>query len=332
MAVAADRLRQGDHVGLDPGLLEAEEPAGAAAAHLDVVDDQQDLVLLAQIREAPQPLGAGGVDAALALHRLDDHGGGLVQPGAAVGEQALEVHEVGDDLAEVVVEGHRGRVHQRDAGAAALHRVAGDGQGAEGHAVEAVGEAHDGLAAGDLAGQLQRGLDGIGPAGAGEGDLVVQAAGPEDLLLEGLEELAAHVGEHVQAVHDPVLEVVVDDDLLQLGVVVAVVQGAGAGEEVDVLAAVLGGQHRALGVREHGGPAAGVGADAGLELGRVGDRGAGLVGRLGLRGGLVRGGRGHAISSGGVVRWSAEGRRARGGAPARRWGTGGELSSRRAGG
>src|SRR5690625_5484349 len=48
-AVSADGLRQRDDVRVDPGLLEAEEATGAAAAHLDVVDDQQDVVLLAQL-------------------------------------------------------------------------------------------------------------------------------------------------------------------------------------------------------------------------------------------------------------------------------------------
>src|SRR5699024_2724681 len=151
-----------------------------------------------------------------------------------------------------------------------------------------------------------------------------------DLLVEGLEGLAAHVGEHVQAVHDAVLEIVVDDDLLQLGVVVAVVQGAGAGEEVDVLLAVLGGQHGALGVGEHGGPAAGVAADARLQLGRVDGRGADLVGQLGLLGGLGLRDHGHDISLGGgsVV---CGGARARGSARADGWmGPGGQLPTRSA--
>src|SRR5690625_2455233 len=190
-AVAADRLRQRDDVRHDAGLLEAEEVAGAAAAHLDVVDDEQDLVALAQVRQAAQPLRAGGVDAALALDRLDDDGGRLVEATARVGEQPLEVEEVLDIAVEVVVEGHRRGVHERDTGTAALHGVAGDRQGAEGHAVEGVGEADDGLAAGDLAGQLEGGLDGVGAAGAGEDHLVVQAARPQDLVGEGLEELVA---------------------------------------------------------------------------------------------------------------------------------------------
>src|SRR5699024_763592 len=45
-AVATDRLRQADHVGVDPGLFEAEEPAGTSTAGLDVVDDEQDAVFL----------------------------------------------------------------------------------------------------------------------------------------------------------------------------------------------------------------------------------------------------------------------------------------------
>src|SRR5699024_7983681 len=85
------------------------------------------------------------------------------------------------------------------------------------------------------------------------------------------------------------------DDLLELGVVVAVVQGAGTGEEVDVLLAVLGGQHGALRAGEHGGPAAGVAADSRLQLGPVDGRGADLVGQLGLLSGLGLRGHGHDV-------------------------------------
>src|SRR5690606_27761068 len=105
-AVAAHRLRQRDHVRADAGVLEAEEPAGAAAADLDVVDDEQDAVAPAQRLETAQPVGGGDVDPALALHGLDDHRGRLVQPAAGVAEGALEVVERIDALAEITVEGH----------------------------------------------------------------------------------------------------------------------------------------------------------------------------------------------------------------------------------
>ncbi len=184
--VAADRLRQRDDVGRDAGDLEGEERAGAAAAHLDVVDDQQDVASLAQIGERAQPFGAGDVDAAFALHGLDDDRGGAVEAAAGVVEHALEPLEVLGDSVEVVVERHRGGVHQRDAGTGALHGVAGDRQRAERHAVEGVGEVDDRLAPGDLAGQLQCGLDRVGAGRAGELDLVVEPARLEDVLLERL--------------------------------------------------------------------------------------------------------------------------------------------------
>src|SRR5690606_24098328 len=86
----ADRLREAHDVGDDAGLLEAEERARAAAAHLDIVDDEEDLVLAAEVREPSEPFSARSVDAALALHRLDDDRGGQVEPAAAVLEEPAE--------------------------------------------------------------------------------------------------------------------------------------------------------------------------------------------------------------------------------------------------
>src|SRR5690606_37587941 len=140
---------------------------------------------------------------------------------------------------EVVVVRHRGGVHEGDAGAAALHRVAGHRQRAKGHAVEGAGEGDDRLAAGDLPGQLERRLDGVGTPGPGEPHLVVEAAGPEDLLGERGQEITARSGEHVERVDDLVVREVLKQRLLQLRVVVAVVERAGAGEEVEVLGTVL---------------------------------------------------------------------------------------------
>ena len=54
--------------------------------------------------------------------------------------------------------------------------------------MKGVREAHDALAPGYLAGELQGALDGVGARRAGELDLVVEAARSEDHLLETLEE------------------------------------------------------------------------------------------------------------------------------------------------
>src|SRR5699024_8716695 len=132
-----------------------------------------------------QPFGTGGVDAALTLDGLDDDGGGGVQARAAVLKEGTKPEEVRGLPVEVVVEGHRGDMVERDTRAATLHGVTGHGQGAQGHAVEAVGEVDDRLATGDLAGQLQRGLDGVVAGRAGELDLVVEAPRFEDDVLEG---------------------------------------------------------------------------------------------------------------------------------------------------
>src|SRR5699024_7904313 len=167
----------------------------------------------------------------------------------------------------------RGGVDQRDAGATALHGVAGDRQGAQGHAVEGVGEVDDRLTAGDLAGQLQGDLDRIVAGRAGEDHAVVELARLQDLGLEGLQEGATHVGEHVQAVDDAVIGEVLDDRLLQLRVVVTVVQRTCAGEEVEVLATVLSGHDAALGAGERGPPAAGAGADVRVRVGGAEGRG-----------------------------------------------------------
>ena len=74
----------------------------------------------------------------------------------------------------------------------------------------------------------------IASGGAGELDLVVQLAWLQDHLGEGLEEVRLRHGGHVQRVHDLVRSQVLDQRLLERGVVVAVVQSAGAAEEVGL--------------------------------------------------------------------------------------------------
>src|SRR5699024_2622030 len=120
-------------------------------------------------------------------------------------------------------------------------------------------------ATGDLAGQLQRGLDGVVAGRAGELDLVVEAPRFEDDVLEGFQELAFGSAVRVQAVHDLVVGQVVDELALQLRVVVPVVEGAGPGEEVQVGLAALVVDVASEGLVENDRPATAVSADFGLE-------------------------------------------------------------------
>ena len=55
-------------------MLETEPPAGAAEPGLHLVDDEQRLALVAQPAHAVEVLGRRGLHAALALHRLEQHG------------------------------------------------------------------------------------------------------------------------------------------------------------------------------------------------------------------------------------------------------------------
>ncbi len=190
-----------------------------------------------------------------------------------------------DALAEIAVERHRGGVGERHAGGGAQIRVAGDGQRAHRHAVEAVGEVDDVASAGDLAGDLQRGFDRVGAGRADElHDVVVQAARLEDDVLHRLEEALLGGGVQVERMGDAVVHDVVDQRALEDIVVVAVVQRAGAGQEVEVAVALRVEQLGALGAGEHGREAAGVGAHVGLQplehggVGlRSGDLGGGAV-------------------------------------------------------
>ena len=158
---------------------------------------------------------------------------------------------------EVVVERHRGAVHQRDAGARALEGVAGHREGAERHAVEGVRERHDRLAALDLAGQLQRRLDGVGARRAREHDLVRQVTRAQDDVLERLQEGALRRRRHVEPVRDAVPLQVVDQGAFEDRVVVPVVERSRAREEVEVLVAVLVEHAAALRPVEDGGPSRG---------------------------------------------------------------------------
>src|SRR5690606_18431208 len=124
-------------------------------------------------------------------------------------------------------------------GASALLPVPRGRQGAEGHAVEGVGEGDDVAAAGDLAGELEARLDSVGAGGPREHHLVIQLTGFQDPGLEELQEATLRGGGHVEPVGDPRAGDVLDEPLLEGGIVVPVVEGPSAGEEVEVAASSL---------------------------------------------------------------------------------------------
>ena len=67
-----DRLRDGDQVRLDAGVLDREEATRAREPGLHLVDDEHDAVAVADLAQTLHELRWRGHEAALALHRLDD--------------------------------------------------------------------------------------------------------------------------------------------------------------------------------------------------------------------------------------------------------------------
>ena len=167
-------------------------------------------------------------------------------------EHLLEQVERVDLLAEVAVVGEARHVVESDARGTAVVAVAGRSERAEAQAVESVRERDDGGTAGRLAGDLQRGLDGVRARRPGELQLVVESARYEHVLLEGLDERLLGGGGHVEAVDDAVALEVLDERARERGVVVPVVEHAGPGEEVEVFAPVGVDEGRSGGTVEHG--------------------------------------------------------------------------------
>ena len=85
---AGDALGRGDQVGDDALVLAGEPGAGAAEAGLDLVGDEQDAVLAAELDERRQVARAGDDEAALALDGLDHDGGHVV--GADLGADVVD--------------------------------------------------------------------------------------------------------------------------------------------------------------------------------------------------------------------------------------------------
>ncbi len=207
-------------------------------------------MFLGDLRDRPQPLGRGGVEPAFALHGLKQDRRRGIEPAGGIRQPLVEQLGGVDLGAEIAVVGLVTDMVQRYARAAALASIAGAGERAQGHPVEAVGEGDYQLAAGDLAGELDRRLDRVGAGRAGEHRPVIEPARLEDHVLERFEELGLGLRVQVEPVSDPVAGDVVEQRLLQDRVVVPVVERGAAGQEIEVAAAVVVMEPHALGAIE----------------------------------------------------------------------------------
>ncbi|MDT4815155.1 hypothetical protein FQZ97_481770 [compost metagenome] len=186
---ATQALGAGEDVRGHAVVLVGEQVAATAHAALHLVEHQQCVVLVAQLAGTFQVGLVRRQHAALALHGLQDHGAGLVGDGRLQGLQVVERH-MGDAL------------HLRPE-AIGIFRLAADGHGEQGAAVEAVGRRDDLVlvravdVVGITAGQFERRLVGLG-AGVGE-EHALGEGGFHQLLGQAQ---GRFVGEHVGDVPD----------------------------------------------------------------------------------------------------------------------------------
>ncbi len=259
-------------------MLHSEQLAGAGKAGLHLIHDQHDAMGVADCPQAGHEPGGHLVEAALALHRLDQdrrHAGGF-QIGL---EQAVERGEriLGGDALQRDREGKVPDIghHRTEAGLVGLH-LAGQRHAHEGAAVKAPRKGDDGRAAGMVAGDLHRILHRLGAGGGEERllgpvarHLVVQPLGQGHVILVG-HDLMAGMGEAVQ------LRL---DRGNHLGMAVPGVHHGDAGGEVDVAGAGLVPDFRILGTvgidLRGDADAAGDGGGAAVRKGGVGDRAVG---------------------------------------------------------
>ena len=241
-----ERLADGDQVGHDAGVLDAPERAGAAHAGLHLVVDVEDAVRLAPLVEAADELGRHDGEAALALHRLEDHAGHRGRIDGRLEHPVERVERVGRRDAAI-------RIRRRrpvDLGRKRPHAALVDELGGQAHrqqraAVEAAVEGDHRVAARVVAGDLDRVLDRLG-ARVDQQRLLLVVAGSE------LAQQAAHLeirvvgGDREAGVHQ-LLGLRADRRDDRLGRV-AEVEHADAAGEVDVLASVDVGQAGAVGV------------------------------------------------------------------------------------
>jgi hypothetical protein len=164
---ARERLGRRHQVRLHAIMLHGEELAGAAEAGLDFIGDEQDAVLVAERAQLHHQFLRRDVEAAFALHGLDDDGGHALRLHVTLEQQLDAVDRVFHRDALV----GDGEGHMPDAGrhGAELglvgHDLAGERHAQQRAAMEAAVEGDDIRAAGIGAGKLDGVLDGFGTRG-----------------------------------------------------------------------------------------------------------------------------------------------------------------------
>ena len=243
---AGHALGHRDQVGDHAAVLDGEQLCGAPEAALDLVGDQQDAVARGELAQGVEEAGGRGHKAALAEHRLDDHGGHAIWR-ALLLEQLVQTLDGALAIPAAILVGEGRVIDLGGEGAEVLAvrlRLARERQAHQGAAVEAVGEGHDAGAPGEGARDLHRVLGGLGARGyehglfgEGAGGQGAQALGQADVGLVHAN-LEAGVGHALQlGLHC----------LHHAGVIMAHVQHADAADKVDILVAVYVPEAGALG-------------------------------------------------------------------------------------
>ena len=232
---AGKALGHGGQIGRHLMVVHGEHLAGAGKAGLHLVGDQQDAVLVADLAQRRHEIARRLVEAALALHRLEDDRGNAVRIDIGLeqlverGERVRHRNAMQRDRERRVEDVAR---HGTEADLV-RHNLPGQGHAHEGAAVEAARKGDDGLASSGVAGDLDGVLDRLGAGGDEDGFLVefagqhaVQPFGEMHIALIG-HDLMAGVGETVE------LRL---DRLDHLGVAMAGVDDRNARRKVDVAA------------------------------------------------------------------------------------------------
>ena len=183
-------LGHGDEVGLDAGSLMGEESTSASVATLDLIEDENRAMSMAEGEEVLEELIVGDIDTAATLDALDDDGRNIV---------FLNVLGDGGDVVQLspknlVLEVERG----------VDFRIVGDGNSSAGTAVEAVAESDDLATTSMERREFEAVLVGLGSAVADEEAIFREPAQLANLLgesrLEGIDDAIGIEGDVVELV------------------------------------------------------------------------------------------------------------------------------------